>query len=425
MAREIGELSAVRVAKERTPGVYSDGGGLYLNINPNGARSWLFRYSSPTIKQAGLTAGGKPRNPNHGRPREMGLGAVQTVSLAEARELAREARNLVRRGIDPIEHRDAALAAQAAGAAHAMPFDECAEAYMAAHRGAWKNSKHRAQWKSTLATYASPIFGSLPAHAVDVALVMKVIEPIWSTKPETAGRLRGRIEAVLDWAKARRYRSGENPARWKGHLENLLPARSKIAKVKHHPALPYTDMAAFMLELRKKRGASACALEFAILTAARTGEVIGARWSEIDLADKLWTVPAERMKSAQAHIVPLSDDAIEILKSPPHEGDGYVFPGARSSEPLSNMAMLELLRGMRPGFTVHGFRSTFRDWAGDRTNYPRDVIEAALAHAIENETEAAYRRSTAVDKRRRLMAAWAEFCRKTPAAGEVVPLRSA
>jgi integrase len=189
--------------------------------------------------------------------------------------------------------------------------------------------------------------------------------------------------------------------------------------------LPYTDMAAFVAELRKKRGASACALEFAILTAARTGEVIGARWSEIDLADKLWTVPAERMKSAQAHIVPLSDDAIEILKSPPHEGDGYVFPGARSSESLSNMAMLELLRGMRPGFTVHGFRSTFRDWAGDRTNYPRDVIEAALAHAIENETEAAYRRSTAVDKRRRLMAAWAEFCSKAPAAGEVVPLRSA
>jgi integrase len=425
MAREIGELSAARVAKENSPGVYSDGGGLYLVVSTAGARSWIFRYSSPTVKQSGSSASGKPRNPKHGKPREMGLGATHTVSLAKARELARDARNLVQEKIDPIDQRDAARAAQATSTARSMTFDQCAEAYMAAHSSGWKNPKHAAQWKSTLATYASPVFGSLPAHAIDVTLVMKVIEPLWSIKPETAARLRGRIEAVLDWAKTRGYRAGENPARWKGHLDNLLPSRGKVAKVKHHPALPYVKLPAFMADLREKQGASARALEFTILTAARTGEAIGARWSEIDLAGKHWTIPAERMKSGRAHIVPLSDDAVAILKSLPAKDDGYVFAGARTDKPLSNMALLELLRGVRPGFTVHGFRSTFRDWAGDRTNYQRDVIEAALAHGLEDETEAAYRRSTAVDKRRRLMGAWAEFCSKAPATGKVIPMRSA
>lgn len=356
MARSIDKLSATRVAKERAPGLYGDGGGLYLTINSNGARSWLFRYSSPTIKQPDLSPTGKPRNSSHGKAREMGLGSFLAVTLAEARELAKEARSLVQRGIDPIERRDAdqeaARAAQAAAAARAITFDKCAERYIAAHRGAWKNSKHAAQWKSTLETYASPIFGALAVQDVDVGLVVKVLEPIWATKPETAGRLRGQIEAVLDWARTRGYRAGENPARWKGHLDNLLPARSRIAKVKHHPALPYGEVSAFMLDLRKKSGASARALEFAILTAARTGEAIGARWSEIDFAEKLWTVPADRMKSGLTHIVPLSDDAVKILKSQQREGDGLVFPGAQASSPLSNMAMLELLRGMRPTVTV-------------------------------------------------------------------------
>jgi integrase len=295
---------------------------------------------------------------------------------------------------------------------------------MAAHRAGWRNPKHAAQWKATLATYASPVLGKLPVQAADVGLVMKVLEPIWATKPETAGRVRGRIEAVLDWAAARRYRTGENPARWKGLLDKLLPARSKVRKIEHHAALPYDELAAFLVALRAQEGTSARALEFAILTAGRTGEVIGARWDEIDTRPKVWTVPPDRMKGGREHRVPLSDAALTILDrmAAVREND-FVFPGDRRAG-LSNMALLMTLRRMgRDDLTAHGFRSTFRDWAGNETHFPRELAEAALAHVVGDKAEQAYRRSDALEKRRRLMDAWASYCSKPTATGTVVTLR--
>jgi integrase len=294
-----------------------------------------------------------------------------------------------------------------------VTFRECAERYIASHETAWRNEVHRKQWGSTLATYVYPTVGVLPVHAVDTALVTEVLEPIWASKPETAGRVRGRIESVLDWAKARGYRDGENPARWRGHLDKLLPNRRKVRRPKHHAALPYVDLPAFMQNLRARESVSARALEFTILTAARTGETIGATLAEINFADKTWTVPASRMKAGQEHRVPLCDRALEILQSVPQEkGSPFLFIGGRSGGALSNMAMLELLRGMVEGHvTVHGFRSTFRDWAAERTNYPNHVVEMALAHAIGDDVEAAYRRGDLFDKRRRLMRDWASYCR--------------
>jgi integrase len=308
-----------------------------------------------------------------------------------------------------------------------LTFKACAEKYIKAHRTGWKNATHARQWPATLAKYAYPIIGNLPVSAIDIGLVMKCLEPIWQERPETASRLRGRIESVLDWATVRGFRQGDNPARWRGHLAKLLPARTKVRKVKHHAALPYKEAPEFMAELRAEEDISARALEFTILTVARTGEVIGARWSdgEYDLDQRVWNVPAERMKAGVAHTVPLSDRAVELLKALPRiKGNDYVFPGAHPGKPLSNMAMLEKIRGLRPGLTVHGFRSTFRDWAGDRTNYARDVIEAALAHTIKNDAEAAYRRSTAVEKRRRLMADWARYCEPKSKAAGVTPIRA-
>ena len=280
--------------------------------------------------------------------------------------------------------------------------------YIASHSAGWRNAKHAAQWGTTLATYAYPVFGSLPVAAVDTGLVMKALEPIWSTKPETAGRVRGRNESVLDWAKVRGYRDGENPARWKGHLIQLLPSLTKVTKVKHHAAMPYAELPAFLIALRARPAMAARALEFAILTAARTGEVLGARWQEMDLEARIWMVPAERMKAGREHRVPLSDAAVAILKAIYRTGD-LVFP-------LSNMALLMLLRRMGHGeLTAHGFRSTFRDWASETTNHPRDVVEMALAHAIADKTEAAYRRGDLFEKRRRLMVEWEAYCGAAPA----------
>jgi integrase len=396
------KLTALKVARLKEPGRYGDGGGLYLRVaayklkDGTAARSknWLFRFE------------------RNGRERQMGLGSLNTLTLAEARAAARDCRRALLQGTDPIEARRTQQHRVKLDAARTITFRQCAERYIAAHRSSWKNPAHAAQWPASLGSYVYPIIGDLPVAVIDTALVLKCIEPIWHIKPDTAGRVRGRIEIVLDWAKARDLRSGENPARWRGHLANVLPSRAKLnRKTQHHPALPYADAPAFMAELCARDDISARALELTILTAARTSEVIRAQWSEIDLEAKLWTVPGGRMKSGRTHIVPLSDRAVEILEDLPRiEGCDFVFPGAKNGQPLSNMAMLELLRGMRPGLTVHGFRSTFRDWAGDRTNYPRDVTEAALAHTIENETEAAYRRSTAVEKRRHLMADWARYC---------------
>jgi integrase len=346
------------------------------------------------------------------------------VSLAEARERAAECRQLRKQGIDPIESRRAAKADRLVAAAKAMTFDQAAAAYITSHRAGWRNPKHAAQWKATLATYASPIIGKLPVSSIDTGLVLQALEPIWATKPETAGRVRGRIEAVLDWTTARGYRTGENPARWRGHLDKLLPARSKVRSVKHHAALPYAELPAFLGSLREQEGASARALEFTILTAARTNESIGAQWSEFDLSGKVWTAPAERMKAGREHRVPLSAAAVEILRRMENVREGeLVFPGDRRAA-LSNMAMLMLLRRMgREDLTVHGFRSTFRTWAAECTSFPREVIEAALAHLVGDATERAYQRGDLFEKRRRLMDAWGTYCAKPAETGAVFKLK--
>ncbi len=399
MAQNIKRLSALAVDRASKPGLYPDGGGLYLRVGRGGAKSWAFRFML------------------YGKAREMGFGSLTKVGLADARKKAIDARLLLSNGHDPLTHRQEdetrRAAADKLSAARSMTFDKCAEAYISAHEAGWRNDKHGQQWRNTLATYASPVFGSVPVQEVDIDLLMKVIEPLWSTKTETARRVRGRLEVILDWAKVRGYRSGENPARWRGHLDHLLPARSKVRMVKHHAALPYSEIGAFMKDLRGMEGAGAAALEFLILTVARTGEVIGARCSEIDIKDRIWVVPAARMKSGREHRVPLSSATIAVLKRMPRSKDDYVFPGQRPGTPLSDMALLMTLGRMNRGdITAHGFRSTFRDWAAERTNFPREVVEMALAHVIEDKTEAAYRRGDLFDKRRRLMDAWAAYCGK-------------
>jgi integrase len=393
-------LSAVALPKLREPGLYHDGGGLYLQVTRGGARTWVYRFML------------------HGRAREMGLGPLHIVSLAEARDKAREARKLRHEGIDPIEARRAKQAEDRLAAATAMTFQECAERYIEAHRAGWKNPKHAKQWPSTLETYVYPTFSALPVQVVDVGLVMKVLEPIWKTKPETASRVRGRIESILDWATARGYRKGENPARWRGHLDKLLPARGKVQKVKHHPALPYFEIGDFITALREQEGTAARALEFLILTATRTGEVIGGRWDEFDPEKKVWTIPGDRMKAAKEHRVPLSGRALAIvdeMKAERVNEHPFVFPGGRPGRPLSNMAMLKLLERMGRGdLTAHGFRSSFRDWAAEMTLFPTEVAEMALAHTVSDKVEAAYRRGDMFQKRRELMEAWARYCWTRP-----------
>jgi len=411
MGRETNRLSAAKVAKITQPGRYSDGGGLWLQVSTSGTKSWLFRYM------------------RFGKARHAGLGSLHTVSLAEARVRAQKARLLLLDGRDPIDEKRARLAAAKAEAATRITFKETAEKYIAAQRAGWKNAKHADQWESTLVTYAYPVIGHLSVAAVDTAHVRKILELIWSTKTETASRVRGRIESILDYATACKFRSGENPARWRGHLDQILPRRTKVSKVKHHPAMPYDDVPAFMARLRAMESTSARALEFTILTAARTNEAIAATWSEFDLTAKVWTVPAERMKASKEHSVPLAPRVVEILNGLPRiKNENFVFPGARRGRPLSNMAMLELVRGMpdTSDFTVHGFRSSFRDWAGERTNFPREVIEHALAHQLRDKTEKAYSRGNLLDKRRALMGAWACYCSAPKReSGEVVTLRRA
>jgi integrase len=402
-------LSALRVAKLKEPGYYGDGNrsGLYLQVSPAGTKSWVFRFKL------------------NGRAREMGLGPLGTLTLAKARESATECRRQVLEGIDPIEARKARRNQGRLDAAKAMTFDQCAEKYIESHRDDWSNPKHAAQWESTLNTYASPFFGSLLVKDIDTGLVMKALQPIWSTKNETASRVRGRIESVLSWATVRGYRAGDNPARWRGHLDHLLSKPSKVQKVEHHPALPYDEMGAFMPLLRAETGVAALALEFLILTAARTGEVIGTTWGELDLDQKVWTVPAERMKAKREHRVPLSPAALKILATLEQmRTNDFVFPGGKAGKPLSNMAMLALLKRMeRSDLTAHGFRSTFRDWTAERTSYPREVAEAALAHTVGDKVEAAYRRGDLFEKRGRLMNEWAKHCeRPKVAGGAVVPL---
>jgi integrase len=399
-------LTAKTVEKLKRPGRYGDGHGLYLQVLSPSNRSWLLRFE------------------RNGRERWMGLGPLHTFTLKEARERARKARQQLADGIDPLVAKQEQAAQQRLEAAKAMTFGQCVEQYLETHDLAWKNQKHAAQWRMTLTKYCK-VISNLPVKDIDTDLVLRVLSPLWKTRTETAKRLRGRIERVLAWAKGRGLRSGENPARWDGHLDEMLAAPGKVAPVRHHPALPFTELPAFLTELRQREGISAKALEFLILTAARTGEVMGARWSEIDLAAKVWTIGAERMKARKEHKVPLSDRAVKILQSLPREdGNPYLFIGGKKGAPLSNMAMLELMKGMRPGYVPHGFRSTFRDWAAERTNYPNHVIEMALAHKIGDKVEAAYRRGDLFDKRRKLMDAWSQYCTAKPveAGAKVVAL---
>jgi integrase len=412
MTKKVERLSAITVAKASEPGLYADGAGLYLRIGRGGAKSWAFRFM------------------RGGVAREMGLGGLSKVSLSEVRKKAIDLRLQLSNGMDPLAHRQSEEAKRQAteklAAVRLMTFDECAKAYIRAHEGSWRNEKHRKQWSATLTSYVTPVFGLLPVQDIDIGLVMKVIEPVWSLKPETANRVRGRIETVLDWAKVRGFREGENPARWRGHLDHLLPARSKVRQIKHHAALSYDELGSFMMDLRGYEGIAAAALQFLILTVARTGEVIDARWSEIDFKNGVWTLPVARMKGGREHRVPLCKPAVTVLERMKGRGAEFVFPGLNPGRPLSNMALLNLLGRMgRSDITVHGFRSTFRDWAAECTNFPREVAEAALAHAIDNKIEAAYRRRDLFEKRRRLMNAWAEFCEKLVTAGSVVTLRMA
>jgi len=346
------------------------------------------------------------------KAREMGLGPLHTVSLAEARDAALACRKLVRDGVDPIEARKAAKNKLHLDEASLITFKECADAYIRAHRPGWRNAKHAAQWETTLETYAHPKIGHIAVKDIDTNHVMSILDPIWLTKNETASRVRGRIESILDWASSRKYREGDNSATWKGNLKNLLPARSKVAKPKHHAALPYQEVGSFVSDLRQQEGTAARGLELLVLTALRTGEVIGATWDEIKLEDKVWEIPGERMKMGQSHRVPLSPPAIGLLKGMQKNAEGiFVVPGARSGRPLSSMAFLQLLKRMgRNDLTAHGFRSTFRDWSAEKTTFPREVAEMALAHTIGDKVEAAYRRGDLFDKRRKLMDAWAKHC---------------
>ena len=409
MARTVGKLTALKVSRPLKPGMYADGAGLYLQVTGAGAKSWLYRFSL------------------QGKAREMGLGSLSAVSLSEARIKAGECRRLREEGVDPIEARKVRREQAALDAAKSITFKEAAANYIASHRAGWRNEKHASQWENTLATYAEPVLGRVSIEAIDTTLVLKVLEPIWKTKPETASRLRGRIEAILDWAKVRGLRQGENPARWRGHLDHLLPARSKVRRVKHHAALSYAELPDFIAKLRAQEGVAARALEFTILTAARTGDTIGAVWYEVNTSDKVWTVPADRMKAGKEHRVPLSSRALAILREGHDmQTSDYVFPGGKAGKPLSNMAMTEVLRRMgRRDITVHGFRSTFRDWAAERTNFPSEVVEMALAHAVGDKVEAAYRRGDLFEKRRRLMAEWASYCNTPSAVGrdKVIPMR--
>lgn len=408
MTRNIHRLTDRAIRNAAKP--LADGGNLWIYPKGN-ARGWIFRFTL------------------NGKAREMGLGSFPAVSLVQARKLAAQCREVLRSGIDPIDHRAQAARAAALKAAGVPTFTQAAARYIRAHRAGWKNPKHARQWCATLKTYARPIIGRTPVDAIGTEDVLRVLQPVWTTKTETAKRVQGRIESVLDFAAARQWRDQSNPARWRGHLDKLLPRPSRVATVEHHPAMPYGEVPAFMVELEAADGCAALALRFLILTACRTGEVLGAEWGEIDMDAAVWTIPAERMKAKREHRVPLTQPALDVLWTLPRIArNPYVFPGTRDGRPLSSMALLQLMRrlgygvgGDRGDYVTHGFRSTFRDWSGEVSTFPRDVCEMALAHVIQNKVEAAYRRGDLFDKRRKLMTAWADWCGKGTGA-KVLPI---
>jgi len=404
MVRKYNRLSARKVASIKEEGWYPDGSGLYLRVDGKNGRYWVFRYVSPTKKKR----------------RTMGLGSLRTVSLALAREIARQCRELVKKHIDPLTHRKEELKQAQTKQRLEISFREVALRFIELNEANWKNVKHRQQWRNTLETYAYPIFGSCPINEVDTDLIVQALEPIWLEKSETANRVRGRIENILDYAKTLGLRDGDNPARWRGHLKHSLP--NIVRDETHWPALPYEDINVFLTHLRNRAQKAAAqnrpimshqSLEFLIFTAGRTGEVLGAKWDEIDMGNALWTIPKERMKKNREHMVPLSDSAMKILNSLLEvRNSDYVFQGHRPNNPPSNMVMLNLMRRMGYGKWVpHGFRSTFTDWASEcQSVYPEEVYDMALAHKIKSKTKRAYRRRHLLEKRRGLMAMWERFC---------------
>ena len=420
MPKKLSKALTPLQVKNAKPGRHADGDGLHLLVKQSGASSWVYRFMLE----------GKARDVGLSRCAEaielLRRSGGEELTLAQARDVAAIYRMKVKAGIDPLMERDEA-AAQAAAAKQAqqvasVTFRATAEAYIEANEGSWRNAKHRQQWTNTLATYVYPMIGDMAVSDVDTPHLLSVLEPIWKAKPETAARVRGRVEAILDAAKVRGYRSGENPARWRGHLGQILPARTRLSRG-HHKAAPYAAVPAILQGLRTREAVAALALEFTILTAARTGEVVGATWAEIDLDKAVWTIAANRMKAGREHRVPLSDRAMSILAAVKKLDSPWAFPGVRGGQ-MSGMAMAMLLRRMKSDVTVHGFRSSFRDWAAECTGYPHEVCEMALAHSIGNKVEAAYRRGDLFEKRRRLMVDWAEFCAGELAfGGDVVPLR--
>jgi len=405
MAKRVNILSAMAVKAATTPGYYFDGNGLYLQVANGGSKSWVLRYAV------------------NKRQREMGLGSLVTFTLAEARDRATKYRQMIADGLDPIDERRNALLIKRMAEANTITFAAAAEKYIAANKSSWRNDKHQDQWRNTLTTYAEPVIGDMSVALVTTAHIMRILEPIWTTKTETATRVRGRIEKVLDWCKVQGYRTGDNPAAWRGHLSEALPKPSKVAVGKHHAALPWAEIGAFMAELKAMPGIAARALELIILCGTRTSEALNSTWSEFDLDAGLWVIPRERMKSFREHRVPLSEPAIRILRALQHVGE-HVFPGSKENTPLSNMSCLAVLKRMgRPDLTVHGFRSTFRDWISEATAYPRDVAEMALAHTIEDKSEAAYRRGDLIEKRRALMSDWANYCAAVRVPAGVVTIR--
>lgn len=398
MAREVSKLTALSVKKQITPGRHSDGGGLYLYVQRNGNRSWIFRW----------------RDRSTSKLRDKGLGPAWDVTLLQAREAAKTCRAIVRAGGDPIQSASAARVALRVDDSKRVTFRDCAIRYIASHKAGWRNEKHAAQWEATLTTYCASLM-PLPVDAIDTGLVVSCLEPQWASKTETMTRVRGRIESVLAWATARKYRSGDNPARWRSHLDQLLPKRSRVQKVVHRAALAHADMYEFMRALRARHTTAARTLELQILTACRPGEAAGAQWEEFDLPVKTWTIPAHRMKGGREHRVPLSAGALALLAAMPRITDEpNVFPGVEG-RPITTAGGMALLKELRPGMTAHGFRSTFRDWAGDATSHEREVIEGALAHALKDKVEAAYRRGDALERRARLMADWSAFIDAAPA----------